>query len=309
MIEVINLTKKYGSFTAVDNISFTVEKGSIYGFLGPNGAGKTTTMNVITGCLAATSGTVKINGIDIFDEPEEAKALIGYLPELPPLYSDLTPKEQLRFVCDLRGIPSKEADAEIRRCAQAAGITEVENRLIRFLSKGYCQRVGLASALIGDPPILILDEPTVGLDPRQIIEMRGLIKKLGQNHTVILSSHILSEVQAICDRIIIISGGRLTASDTTGNINRSRAGGRVEFVLKNDKPTVRKAVSKLGGLADVKFTPQTDGTLRFSFVSGTPDEARRKALAALVNGGCDVLSVTVGEMSLEDAFLEFTDGK
>ncbi len=218
MIKVSNLTKKYGSNTAVDNISFEIEKGKIYGFLGPNGAGKSTTMNIITGCLAQTEGTVTVDGHDVYDEPLAAKKLIGYLPELPPLYTDMTPKEYLKFVAEAKGVKSTEIGPEVERVMERTALTSVADRLIRNLSKGYRQRVGIAMALLGDPEIIILDEPTVGLDPRQIIEIRELIKSLGEDHTVILSSHILSEIQEVCEQVIIISHGRVVANDTIENI-------------------------------------------------------------------------------------------
>ncbi len=218
MIKVSNLTKKYGSNLAVDNISFEIEKGKIYGFLGPNGAGKSTTMNIITGCLAQTEGTVTVDGHDVYDEPLAAKKLIGYLPELPPLYTDMTPKEYLTFVAEAKGVMSTEIGLEVERVMERTALTSVADRLIRNLSKGYRQRVGIAMALIADPEIIILDEPTVGLDPRQIIEIRELIKSLGEDHTVILSSHILSEIQEVCEQVIIISHGRVVANDTIENI-------------------------------------------------------------------------------------------
>ena len=307
MIEVLNLTKKYGENTAVDNISFFVEEGTVCGFLGPNGAGKTTTMNIITGYLAATSGSVSIDGHDIFEEPEQAKRLIGYLPELPPLYPEFTPREQLEFVGGLRGICRGEMAGEIERVSSLTGIEDMSRRLIRSLSKGYRQRVGLAAALMGDPPVLILDEPTVGLDPKQIIEMRGLIKRLGKDHTVILSSHILSEVQAVCDRVVIISSGRLVASDTAANLSRASEGGaRVEFRVRAARAAVKKAVNSIKGLSAVRITEPADGEIGLSFETKSPDEARKKALNSLVSAGCDVLSVSTGEASLEDVFLRLT---
>ena len=218
MIEVSNLTKKYGDHVAVNNLSFTMKDGRIYGFLGPNGAGKSTTMNIITGCLAATAGDVKIGGFDIFEEPEKAKAKFGYLPELPPLYTGRTPREYLRFVAEAKRVPKAEIKDEINRVMEKAGISDVADRLIGNLSKGYKQRVGIAQALLGNPDIIILDEPTVGLDPLQIIEIRDLIKSLGGEHTVVLSSHILSEVQAVCDEVIVISEGSLIANDTIENL-------------------------------------------------------------------------------------------
>ena len=223
MITVEHLTKRYGDFTAVDDISFTIGEGHIYGFLGPNGAGKSTTMNIMTGCLAATSGEVKIDGYDIFEQARQAKQCIGYLPEIPPLYTDETPREYLRFVAEAKGIAGKEIPGEVDRVIGEAGLTQMQERLIRNLSKGYRQRVGIAQALLGNPRYIILDEPTVGLDPLQIIEIRDLIRQLGQKHTVILSSHILSEVQAICESVLIIAHGKLVAFDTPQNLERRLA--------------------------------------------------------------------------------------
>ena len=220
MITVEHLTKRYGSVTAVDDISFTLETGHIYGFLGPNGAGKSTTMNIMTGCLAASAGEVTIDGHDIFEDARQAKRLIGYLPEIPPLYTDETPWEYLCFVAQAKGIPAKQIPDEVARAVAETRLDEMAGRLIRNLSKGYRQRVGIAQALLGSPPYIILDEPTVGLDPLQIIEIRDLIKELGRSHTVIFSSHILSEVQAICDQILIISKGKLVAYDTAANLEK-----------------------------------------------------------------------------------------
>lgn len=213
MIEVSGLTRKYGSHVAVNALSFTLNDGHIYGFLGPNGAGKSTTMNMMTGCLAATEGTVRIGGYDLFDEPEKAKALIGYLPEIPPLYPDRTPREYLRFVAEAKRVPKTERPSQIEEVMEKTKIADVADRLIGNLSKGYRQRVGIAQALLGKPKYIILDEPTVGLDPLQIIEIRELIKSLGEEHTVILSSHILSEVQTVCDEVLVISDGILLACE------------------------------------------------------------------------------------------------
>ena len=226
MIEVENLTKKYGSQVAVDNLSFRVERGMIYGFLGPNGAGKSTTMNMMTGYIAATSGTVKINGYDILKNPEQAKKSIGYLPELPPVYPDMTVYEYLRFVAELKKVKKNERQAQIEDVMKQTQIEDVKGRLIKNLSKGYKQRVGLAQAIIGYPEVIILDEPTVGLDPKQIIEIRELIRELAKKHTIILSSHILSEVSAVCDHIMIISKGKLVASDTPEGLMTLLKGGR-----------------------------------------------------------------------------------
>lgn len=240
MITVEHLTKRYGDFTAVDDISFTIEDGHIYGFLGPNGAGKSTTMNIMTGCLAATSGEVKIDGYDIFEQARQAKQCIGYLPEIPPLYTDETPQEYLRFVAEAKGIAKRDIPAEVARVIRETRLTEMENRLIRNLSKGYRQRVGIAQALLGNPRYIILDEPTVGLDPLQIIEIRDLIRELGEKHTVILSSHILSEVQAICESVLIIAHGKLVAFDTPQNLERMlAANNRLVLTAETDEAGMR----------------------------------------------------------------------
>lgn len=240
MITVEHLTKRYGDFTAVDDISFTIEDGHIYGFLGPNGAGKSTTMNIMTGCLAATSGEVKIDGYDIFEQARKAKQCIGYLPEIPPLYTDETPQEYLRFVAEAKGIAKRDIPAEVARVIRETRLTEMENRLIRNLSKGYRQRVGIAQALLGNPRYIILDEPTVGLDPLQIIEIRDLIRELGEKHTVILSSHILSEVQAICESVLIIAHGKLVAFDTPQNLERMlAANNRLVLTAETDEAGMR----------------------------------------------------------------------
>ena len=233
MITVEHLTKRYGSVTAVDDISFTLETGHIYGFLGPNGAGKSTTMNIMTGCLAASAGEVTIDGHDIFEDARQAKRLIGYLPEIPPLYTDETPWEYLCFVAQAKGIPAKQIPDEVARVVAETRLDEMAGRLIRNLSKGYRQRVGIAQALLGSPPYIILDEPTVGLDPLQIIEIRDLIRQLGEKHTVILSSHILSEVQAICESVLIIAHGKLVAFDTPQNLEKMlTAAGRMTLCAR-----------------------------------------------------------------------------
>ena len=250
MIEIKNLVKKYGDHVAVDHLSLTVEPGKIYGFLGPNGAGKSTTMNIITGYLGATGGEVTINGHDIFKEPEEAKKCIGYLPEIPPLYSDMTVREYLDFVAELKKLDKKDRKKFVSEAMETTGVTEVANRLIRNLSKGYRQRVGFAQALLGYPDIIILDEPTVGLDPMQIIEIRELIKKLGEKHTVILSSHILTEISAVCDHVFIISKGKLVASDSTENLVGMMSG--AQEILLTVRGDGRKALEYLQQVEDIQ---------------------------------------------------------
>ena len=240
-IQIENLVKTYGDNIAVNGLNLNLEKGKVYGFLGPNGAGKSTTMNIITGYIGATSGTVKIDGYDIFKEPEKAKKCVGYLPEIPPLYQDMTVKEYLVFVAELKKIPAKEKMKNIKEVLEMTKTTQVENRLIKNLSKGYKQRVGIAQALIGMPEIIILDEPTVGLDPKQIIEIRQLIKELGKNHTVILSSHILSEISEVCEYIFIISRGQLAAEGTEKQLVEQMAGeNNLELEIKGDKTKLRR---------------------------------------------------------------------
>ena len=258
MIEVKHLTKRYGKHTAVDDISFTVQDGCIYGLLGPNGAGKSTTMNMITGYLAPTGGTVAIDGHDVQEEPKEAKACIGYLPEIPPLYTDMTVQEYLLFVSELKG-KKKKADRvqDVAQAVQRAGLQEMEKRLIRNLSKGYRQRVGIAAALLGSPKVIILDEPTVGLDPAQMIEIRNLIHDLGETHTVILSSHILSEVQTICDRVLIIAHGKVAAQGTPEELAAQLAArGMIAATALGTKEQILAAAAKVEGLTDLRVTAE-----------------------------------------------------
>lgn len=246
MIEINHLVKKYGSHVAVDDLSLTVEPGKIYGFLGPNGAGKSTTMNIITGYLAATSGEVKINGFDVLKQPEEVKKCVGYLPELPPLYMDMTVKEYLDFVAELKKLEKSLRAGYVKEAMKITKTEEVSGRLIRNLSKGYRQRVGFAQAVLGYPEILILDEPTVGLDPKQIIEIRDLIKELGKKHTIILSSHILSEISAVCDHVFIISHGKLVASDSTENLLERMTGAQeIELLVKAEEDTAETAIREI----------------------------------------------------------------
>ena len=253
-IQIENLVKTYGDNIAVNGLNLNLEKGKVYGFLGPNGAGKSTTMNIITGYIGATSGTVKIDGYDIFKEPEKAKKCVGYLPEIPPLYQDMTVKEYLVFVAELKKIPSKEKMKNIKEVLEMTKTTQVENRLIKNLSKGYKQRVGIAQALIGMPEIIILDEPTVGLDPKQIIEIRQLIKELGKNHTVILSSHILSEISEVCEYIFIISRGQLAAEGTEKQLVEQMAGeNNLELEIKGDKDKVKEMIESLEDVFEYEF--------------------------------------------------------
>ncbi|MPM11510.1 Vitamin B12 import ATP-binding protein BtuD [bioreactor metagenome] len=311
MIEVKHLTKKYGNNTAVSDLSFTIQSGQIYGLLGPNGAGKSTTMNIMTGCLAATSGDVTINGHDIFEDAAKAKKLIGYLPEEPPLYQDMTPREYLSFVAKAKGVARDKRDEQMRRAMSVTQIDAVSDRLIKNLSKGYRQRVGIAQALLGDPEIIILDEPTVGLDPRQIIEIRDLIKNLGKNHTVILSSHILSEVSAICDSIIIISKGKIVASDTTEHLERLLAGSStLELVVRATEDEVRSALSSIEGISQIvcKASPG-EGTAEVTISSENNADLREKVFFAFCEKKRPILGMKIARASLEDVFIELTSDK
>lgn len=309
MIEVRNLVKKYGNHVAVDHLNFTVEKGKIYGFLGPNGAGKSTTMNMITGYIASTEGDILIDGHNILEEAEEAKKRIGYLPEMPPLYQDMTVREYLEFAAELKAIPREKKKSNIEEVMSTTKIEDVKNRLIKNLSKGYKQRVGLAQALLGYPEIMILDEPTVGLDPKQIIEIRDLIKGLGRKHTVILSSHILSEVSAVCDHVLIIDKGRLVASDSPENLSKLIAGDNsLELTIKGREEDIRKAFDMVENIQEVIYHDSLvkgacDVTVK---VSGEQD-IRENIFFALAEMKCPILKMQSGNMSLEEVFLKLTD--
>lgn len=311
MIEVSNLVKKYGDHTAVDHLSFQIEKGKIYGFLGPNGAGKSTTMNMITGYIASTEGKVMIDGHDILEEPEAAKKCIGYLPEMPPLYFDMTVLEYMKFAADLKKIPRNQKDKQIKEVMDMVKITDMKDRLIKNLSKGYRQRVGLAQAILGYPEVIILDEPTVGLDPKQIIEIRDLIKSLKQKHTVILSSHILSEVRAVCDYVLIISHGKLVASDTPDNLERLAAGSNSLLMkVKGEKDTIRKDLETIEGVTGVEMSYDSDEELWKTKVSIQENvDIREKVFYAMAKANCPIYEMQVKRVSLEDVFLEFTEGE
>lgn len=316
MIEVRNLVKDYGGHLAVDHLSFTIYDGQIYGFLGPNGAGKSTTMNIMTGYIGATEGDVLINGHNILEEPEEAKKCIGYLPELPPLYMDMTVEEQLIFATELKKIPKKERAQAVSEVMELAKLTDVKGRLIRNLSKGYRQRVGLAQAVIGFPPVIVLDEPTVGLDPKQIIEIRDTIKELGKNHTVILSSHILSEVSAVCDHIMIIDKGKLIASDTPENLERQMAvASGMELLIKASREeieTTLNAISQVDTITVLESGEEGIWKALVSFRSGEDEEedVRERIFFAFADKRLPILSMQSQKASLEDVFLELTkDGE
>ena len=309
MIEVKNLTKVYGSLKAVSDLSFHIDKGHVYGFLGPNGAGKSTTMNIMTGCLAATSGEVRIGGYDIFEEPEKAKKLIGYLPEIPPLYVTETPREYLNFVADAKGVAKKEKKEAIEKVIEETHIGDVADKLIKNLSKGYRQRVGIAQALIGDPEVIILDEPTVGLDPMQIIEIRDLIRELGEKHTVILSSHILSEVQEVCEKVLIIYRGRLVAFDEPEKLSGLLQGGAsVEIGVRADAETLSAALSGLAGLRESEIREEKTGKTTAVLHTDRQDqeEVSLEVSRMLREAGIDIFRLNAEKASLEDIFIELT---
>nr|WP_314461767.1 ATP-binding cassette domain-containing protein [uncultured Clostridium sp.] len=312
MIEVKNLVKDYGGHLAVDHLNFTIQDGRIYGFLGPNGAGKSTTMNIITGYIGATEGEVWINGHNILEDPEEAKRCIGYLPELPPLYVDMSVKEQLDFAAELKKISKKDREEEVLKVMNLAKLTDVSGRLIRNLSKGYRQRVGLAQAVLGFPPVIILDEPTVGLDPKQIIEIRDTIRELGQNHTVILSSHILSEVSAVCDHVLIIDRGRLIASDTPENLERQMADASgMELLVKGENEEIREILDTIPQTADVNIKESGEElvkkvTFRMTGTGEGGADIREIVFFAFADNRLPILSMHVNKASLEEVFLELT---
>jgi len=299
VIEINHLVKKYGSHVAVDDLSLTVEPGKIYGFLGPNGAGKSTTMNIITGYLAATSGEVKINGFDVLKQPEEAKKCVGYLPELPPLYMDMTVKEYLDFVAELKKIEKSLRAGYVKEVMEITKTEEVSGRLIRNLSKGYRQRVGFAQAVLGYPEILILDEPTVGLDPKQIIEIRDLIKELGKKHTIILSSHILSEISAVCDHVFIISHGKLVASDSTENL--------LERMTGAQEDTAETAIREIAQVERCEKTEsKEDGAVQLLVTAKKDADVREAIYHTCVEHHMPILEMKAASKSLEDVFLELT---
>ena len=310
MIEVKNLTKHYGDKKAVDDISFSIEEGEILGFLGPNGAGKSTTMNILTGYISSTSGSALINGIDILENPAKAKAQIGYLPELPPLYMDMTVKEYLNFIYDLKKCKLPRGE-HIKDVCTLVKITEVSNRIIKNLSKGYKQRVGLAQALINNPPVLILDEPTVGLDPKQIIEIRTLIKKLGKKHTVILSSHILTEIQAVCDRVIIINKGKVAANDTAENLSKTMTNDH-KLVARVDGPKdeILKLIKVIKGVNSVTADMEREpGVFDYEIEATEGIDIRRELFKRLSAKNWPIIGLKTSELTLEDIFLKITMGE
>ena len=307
MIEVKNLVKKYGNHLAVDHLNFTIEEGHIYGFLGPNGAGKSTTMNIMTGYLGATEGEVLINGHDVLKEPEEAKKQIGYLPELPPLYMDMTVREYMEFAAELKKIPKAKRAESIDDVEKLVKIKDVEKRLIKNLSKGYRQRVGLAQAVLGFPEIIILDEPSVGLDPKQIIQIRELIRKLAKKHTVILSSHILAEVREVCDYIMIISKGKLVASDTPENLERYLGeSGLIEIETRTEASKVKEVLKNVPGIEKVSLKIDASGITSGQIREKRGQDIREELFTTFAEKKMPLLKLNPVQVSLEDVFMELT---
>ena len=311
MIEVKNLTKRYGSHTAVSNLSFHIETGQIYGFLGPNGAGKSTTMNIMTGCLAATEGEVTVGGYDIFEDAAQAKRRIGYLPERPPLYLDRTPLEYLAFVGQAKGLTGSALEEQMRRVMAVTQIESVSNRLIKNLSKGYQQRVGIAQALLGDPEVVILDEPTVGLDPLQIIEIRELIRQLGQTHTVLFSSHILSEVQTICDQILMIAHGKLAAFGAPDELeSRLLTPNEITLTAEGTEEQVRALLDGIGAITGRSITAEEGGLVTARLKTGREaslHDVSRALFFAFAGAGVPLLEMALKKANLEDIFIELTE--
>lgn len=308
MIEIQNLTKKYGQITAVDNLNFTVNKGEILGFLGPNGAGKSTTMNIITGYLPSTEGTVKVNGFDIMENPTEVKKRIGYLPEHPPIYMDMTVREYLDFASDLKLVERKQKKSQMNDIMELVKVTHVRDRLIKNLSKGYKQRVGLAQALIGSPDVLVLDEPTVGLDPKQIIEIRKLIKALGKEHTIILSSHILPEVSAVCERVVIINKGKIVAVDTPDNLSKGfGTESKLSVTIAGPKSSIEGYVKDIYGVKYIEANIEKEkDVINYVIESDKNIDIRRPLFFAMAKAGYPILELKSMDMTLEDIFLSVT---
>lgn len=306
MLEVKNLVKKYSGKTAIDNITFSVDKGDILGFLGLNGAGKSTTMNIITGYISSTSGSVLINGKDILYEPLEAKKHIGYLPEIPPVYNDMTVLEYLQFVSELKNVKRENRKLHIKEICEKVHIDHIKNRIIKSLSKGYKQRVGIAQALIGDPDILIFDEPTVGLDPKQIIEIRSLIKELGESHTVILSSHILSEIQEVCNRIIIINKGVIVEDDLTTNLSNDE--NKFLFAISGNLDEIESTLKSVEKVQKVTFQREVEPSVyEFEVEANSGDDIRKDVFSVLADKRMPIMSLRNVSSTLEDIFLKLTD--
>ena len=308
MIEVKNLTKRYGDHLAVDNSTFTVNDGEIVGFLGPNGAGKTTTMNMLTGYLSSTEGEIMIDGIDILEDPVHAKMKIGYLPEVPPLYPEMTVNEYLQFACALKKVPAKDRKEHVEKLLKECRIKDMQNRLITNLSKGYKQRVGLAAALAGDPDVLILDEPTAGLDPKQITEFRDLIRSLSKNHTIIISSHIMQEIQAVCDKVIIINHGRIIAIDTPEALSqRIMRNNKLELRIKGPRAEIISGLKEIPGITSVDITRiREEGSIDIQVETEDETDVREQVFELCSSNHFPILQMNISEMTLEDIFLQIT---
>ena len=311
MIQVENITKRYGSFTAVENINFEIEEGEIVGFLGPNGAGKSTTMNMITGFIEPTSGKIIVDGYDISKKPRKAKRQIGYMPEGVPLYSDLTVKEFVTYMAELKGVPRKEKKEKVQKALQETGLTDVQNKLTRNLSRGYKQRVSMAGALVSNPKVIILDEPTVGLDPKQVTEIRALIKELGKEHTVILSSHILSEVSQICNRVIIINNGKIVAIDTPENLEKKVVKDNFVYVTVEDNDNKIESIKeKLPEIKDIKLiTENEDKTKKYIITADEDVDLRKSIFETFAKEGITIFEMKKSDATLEDAFMQLIDSK
>jgi len=312
LIQVENVTKKYGQRVAVDRLNFTVNRGEILGFLGPNGAGKSTTMNIITGYLSATEGSVKLDGHDILEQPQEVKRQIGYMPELPPLYPEMTVRDYLSFVCDIKGVARSRRKENMERSMEMTKITDVQGRLIKNLSKGYKQRVGIGQAMIGTPPVLILDEPTIGLDPQQIIETRNLIRALGKEHTIILSSHILPEVQAVCSRVLIINRGKIVASDTAENLARGMTGdNKLNLRVAGGEQESLAVARGVGNVVKAACIGSKEpGTVDLVVEARRDMDVRRDVFQAFARGNLPLLMMKSMDLTLEEIFLNLiTDEK
>ena len=307
LIEVQNLTKVYGGKTAVENVSFKIRNGRIYGLLGPNGAGKSTTMNIIAGCLSPTEGTVLINGYDICDQPTEAKRQIGYLPEQPPLFTDMTPAEYLTFVAEAKGVADDLIDRQVKEAMTVTDLLSVKDRLIRNLSKGFRQRVGIAQAMLGNPDIIILDEPTVGLDPQQLTEIRALVRKLGEKLTVIISSHILSEISELCDHVIILSEGHVVADNSMAELEAQVNPETIlHMTVKGDETGVREVLASVAGVGDVKVLSSSEGTVTLKVTTAADTDLRDDIFFAMAERRYAVISMDKSEHSLEEIFLSLT---
>ncbi len=311
MIQVENITKKYGSFTAVENINFEIEEGEIVGFLGPNGAGKSTTMNMITGFIEPTSGKIIVDGYDISKKPRKAKRQIGYMPEGVPLYSDLTVKEFVTYMAELKGVPRKEKKEKVQKALKETGLTDVQNKLTRNLSRGYKQRVSMAGALVSNPKVIILDEPTVGLDPKQVTEIRALIKELGKEHTVILSSHILSEVSQICNRVIIINNGKIVAIDTPENLEKKVVKDNSVYVTVEDNDNKIETIKeKLPEIKEIKLvTENEDKTKKYIITADEDVDLRKSIFETFAKEGITIFEMKKSDATLEDAFMQLIDSK